>query len=125
MRTAADGLTAGEGEEFISQAGLRDFLWYEVPREHPAESWRPVREAAGVLLALLGQAEDLAPSQEIRVRRLDARRGSCRTERREPPRGRALPRVEDLRRGGAGSRSSRCLADSAHDRLRPAGASYL
>jgi hypothetical protein len=54
MRTAADGLTAGEGEELISQAGFQDFLWYEVPRKHPAESWRPVREAAGLLLALLG-----------------------------------------------------------------------
>ncbi len=48
----------------------------------------------------LPQAEDLAPSEEIRVRRLDARRGSRRTERREPPRGRALPRVENRRRGG-------------------------
>ena len=54
MRTAADGITAGEGEEVISQAGLQDFLWHEVPRKHRAESWRPVTEAAGVLLSLLG-----------------------------------------------------------------------
>ena len=54
MRTAADGLTAGEGEELISQAGLQVFLWYEVPRKHPADTWRPVTEAAGVLLSLLG-----------------------------------------------------------------------
>jgi len=54
MRTAADGLTAGEGVELISQAGLQVFLWYEVPRKHPADTWRPVTEAAGVLLSLLG-----------------------------------------------------------------------
>jgi hypothetical protein len=54
MRTVADGLSAGEGEEIISQAGLQVFLWYELPRKHPAATWRPVTEAAGVLLSLLG-----------------------------------------------------------------------
>ena len=54
MRMAADGLTAGEGEEVISQASLQVFLWYEVPREFPADAWRPLVEAAGVLLSLLG-----------------------------------------------------------------------
>lgn len=54
MRTAADGLTAGEGEELISQAGLQEFLWHEVPRKHPADTWRPVTEATGVLLSLVG-----------------------------------------------------------------------
>ena len=54
MRTAADGLTAGEGEEVVSQAGLQVFLWYEVPRTYPADTWRPVTEAAAVLLSLLG-----------------------------------------------------------------------
>ncbi len=54
MRMAADGLTAGEGEEIISQAGVQVFLWYEVPKKYPEETWRPVAEAAGVLLTLLG-----------------------------------------------------------------------
>ncbi len=54
MRLAADALTAGEGEEVISQAGLQAFLWYQLPRKYPETSWRPVAEAAGVLLSLLG-----------------------------------------------------------------------
>ena len=54
MRVAADGLTAGEGEERISQSSLQAFLWYELPRTYPHDAWRPVAEAAGVLLALLG-----------------------------------------------------------------------
>lgn len=54
MRKAADGLTAGEGEEVISQASVEVFLWYELPRKYPNDTWRPVMEAAGVLLTLLG-----------------------------------------------------------------------
>jgi hypothetical protein len=54
MQVAADGLTAGEGEELISQASLQVFLWYELPRKYPEDAWRPVTEAAGVLLSLLG-----------------------------------------------------------------------
>ena len=54
MRAVADGLTAGEGEELISQASLQRFLWYEVPKKLPHETWHPVVEAAGVLLSLLG-----------------------------------------------------------------------
>jgi len=54
MRMAADGLTAGEGDEIISQAGLQVFLWYEVPKRHPEDAWRALAEAAGVLLTLLG-----------------------------------------------------------------------
>lgn len=54
MRVAADGLTAGEGEELITQAGLQRYLWYDLPRRHPDHTWRPVAEAAGVLLSLLG-----------------------------------------------------------------------
>lgn len=54
MRVAADGLTAGEGEELITQAGLQRYLWYDLPRRHPDDTWRPVAEAAGVLLSLLG-----------------------------------------------------------------------
>lgn len=53
MRVAADGLTAGEGEEVITQASLQRFLWYDLPRRHPDDPWRPLAEAAAVLLALL------------------------------------------------------------------------
>lgn len=54
MRVAADGLTAGEGEELITQAGLQRHLWHDLPRRHSDDAWRPVAEAAGVLLSLLG-----------------------------------------------------------------------
>ena len=54
MRVAADGLTTGGGEELITQAGLQRYLWYDLPRRHPDDAWRPVAEAAGVLLSLLG-----------------------------------------------------------------------
>ncbi len=54
MRVAADGLTAGEGEELVTQAGLQRYLWYDLPRRHPDDTWRPAAEAAGVLLSLLG-----------------------------------------------------------------------
>ena len=50
---AADGLSAGEGEELVTQAGLQRYLWYDLPRRHPDHWWRPVAEAAAVLLALL------------------------------------------------------------------------
>jgi hypothetical protein len=54
MRVAADGLTAGEGEELITQAGLQRYLWYDLPRRSPDDAWRAVAEASSVLLALLG-----------------------------------------------------------------------
>ena len=54
MRVAADGLTAGEGEERITQAGLQRHLWYDLPRRSPDDTWRPTAEAAAVLLSLLG-----------------------------------------------------------------------
>ena len=54
MRVAADGLTAGDGEEPITQAGLQQYLWYDLPRRSPDHTWRPVVEAAAVLLSLLG-----------------------------------------------------------------------
>ncbi len=54
MRVAADGLTAGEGEERITQAGLQRYLWDDLPRRSPDDTWRPVAEAASVLLSLLG-----------------------------------------------------------------------
>jgi hypothetical protein len=54
MRVAADGLTAGEGTERLTQAGLQQYLWYDLPRRAPDDTWRPVAEAASVLLALLG-----------------------------------------------------------------------
>ena len=42
MRVVADGLTAGEGEELISQASLQVFLWYTPPRKYPEDAWRRV-----------------------------------------------------------------------------------
>jgi len=54
MRVAADGLTAGDGEELITQAGLQRYLWFDLPRRHADDIWRPVAEAAAVLLSLLG-----------------------------------------------------------------------
>ncbi len=54
MHVAANGLTAGEGEERITQAGIQRYLWYDLPRRAPDDVWRPVAEAAAVLLALLG-----------------------------------------------------------------------
>lgn len=30
-QAAADGLTAGEGEEILCQAFVQDFLWYRLP----------------------------------------------------------------------------------------------
>lgn len=54
MQVAADGLTAGDGEERITQASLQQYLWYDLPRRSPDDTWRPVVEAAAVLLSLLG-----------------------------------------------------------------------
>lgn len=54
MRMAADGMTADEGEELISQASLQAFLWYEVPRKYPEDTWRRLADGAAVLLSLLG-----------------------------------------------------------------------
>jgi hypothetical protein len=54
MRVAADGLAAGEGKELITQAGLQQYLWYDLPNRHPDDTWRPVAEAVAVLLSLLG-----------------------------------------------------------------------
>lgn len=39
---AADGLTAGEGEEVLSQAAVQDFLWYRLPAKYPDKAWLPV-----------------------------------------------------------------------------------
>lgn len=73
MRTAADGLTARGSS---AKAGLLVFLWYEVPRDHPKDAWRPVTEAAGALLSLLGvdryaviaRSPTAAPDGRARVR---------------------------------------------------------
>ena len=43
MRVAADRLTAGEGEEVITQAGLQRYLWYDLPRRHADDTWRPIK----------------------------------------------------------------------------------
>ena len=44
MRLAADGLTAGEGEELVTQPSLQVFLWYDLPRRYPDDAWRPIAE---------------------------------------------------------------------------------
>lgn len=54
MQVAADELTAGEGEDLITQVGLQRYLWYDLPKRHADDTWRPVAEAASVLLSLLG-----------------------------------------------------------------------
>ena len=33
-QVAADGLTAGEGEEALCQAFVQDFLWYRLPAKY-------------------------------------------------------------------------------------------
>ena len=54
VEAAAGGLTAGEGQEQISQASLQDFLWYYLPRKWDEEAWQPVAQAAARLLEALG-----------------------------------------------------------------------
>ena len=54
MRVAADGLTADEGEERITQAGLQQYLWYDLAQRSPEQLRGPVAEATAVLLSLLG-----------------------------------------------------------------------
>jgi len=53
-QVAADGLTAGEGEEMLTQAGVQDFLWYRLPAKYPDETWLPIARAAAALLDELG-----------------------------------------------------------------------
>lgn len=53
-RVAADGLTAGEGAEILTQAGVQDFLWYRLPAKYPNETWLPIARAAVALLEELG-----------------------------------------------------------------------
>jgi hypothetical protein len=52
-QVAADGLTAGEGEEILCQAFVQDFLWYRLPAKYPERAWLPIAQAAEVLLAEL------------------------------------------------------------------------
>jgi hypothetical protein len=53
-QVAADGLTAGEGEEVLGQALVQDFLWYRLPARYPERAWLPLARAAAALLAELG-----------------------------------------------------------------------
>ncbi len=53
-QVAADGLTAGEGEEILTQAGVQDFLWYRLPAKYPDETWLPIARATVALLEELG-----------------------------------------------------------------------
>lgn len=50
-QVAADGLTAGEGEEVLGQALEQDFLWYRLPAKYPERAWLPVARAAAALWA--------------------------------------------------------------------------
>jgi hypothetical protein len=61
---AAGALTWGEGEEVIYQAGLQDFLWYQLPRKWDSEDWLPVTNGAAVLLdeLSLGRYAEIARS---------------------------------------------------------------
>lgn len=49
-RWAADSLTAGEGEEVISQASLQNYLWYYLPKKSDEDVWEPVAEGSAALL---------------------------------------------------------------------------
>jgi len=53
-QVAADGLTAGEGEEVLVQAFVQDFLWYRLPAKYPERAWLPLARAATALLGELG-----------------------------------------------------------------------
>lgn len=63
-RVAADGLTAGEGAEILTQAGVQDFLWYRLPARYPNETWLPIARAA---VALLGGAGSRSLRRDRRV----------------------------------------------------------
>jgi len=49
-QVAADGLTAGEGEETLCQAFVQDFLWYRLPTKYPERAWAPIARASESLL---------------------------------------------------------------------------
>ena len=53
-QAAADGLTAGEGEEILCQAFVQDFLWYRLPTKYPERAWVPIARASQALLGELG-----------------------------------------------------------------------
>lgn len=50
VQAAADGLTAGEGEEILCQAFVQDFLWYRLPTKYPERAWLSIARASEVLL---------------------------------------------------------------------------
>lgn len=52
----ADALTAGEGVEWIHQAALQQFLWWELPRHYPEANWAELADASAELLDELGLA---------------------------------------------------------------------
>ncbi len=80
-QAAADALTAGEGEEMISQASLQDFLWYYLPRKWPEEAWLPVARGSASLLDAIGlhRYASIARSETtaaiLHAWRADSRRG--------------------------------------------------
>lgn len=46
-QVAADGLTAGEGTDVLSQAAVQAFLWYRLPTRYPSEAWVSIARATG------------------------------------------------------------------------------
>jgi hypothetical protein len=78
---AADGLTAGEGEEALRQAFVQDFLWYRLPAKYPERAWLPV---ARVAAALLGE---LALERYAAIAASDTTRAILDAWREDPTRG--------------------------------------
>lgn len=52
---AADGLTAGEGTDVLSQAAVQAFLWYRLPTRYPSETWVSIARATVALMGALGR----------------------------------------------------------------------
>ena len=80
-QVAADGLTAGEGEEALRQAFVQDFLWYRLPAKYPERAWLPV---ARVAAALLGE---LALERYAAIAASDTTRAILDAWREDPTRG--------------------------------------
>lgn len=69
-RYAADALTAGEGEETISQANLQSWLWYYLPRKSDPRSWAQLVEGATALLTELNLERYAAIAASERTREI-------------------------------------------------------
>jgi hypothetical protein len=54
LRYVADVLWPSEGVGQVHQAALQDFLWLDLPRDHPVEAWAEMVRAATAILEELG-----------------------------------------------------------------------